>query len=357
MIPGDGGRRSRRGFAYQDAVSLLACLDMHEGKYIQVSWENLEDVQCETPTGPLYKQVKTQEGGQERYSIAKVCKAEKVGNPHSSILGKLFTGKPLTEGTRFSLVMNEVPQKNLLCFTKDSPPCENRPAEKKEIASKLSGLKLPDGRGIDWCIDRFEVEVRPRSIDDIEAVAKSALEPYVKEVLKQTPLTTELEDILIALLGRIERDARKPVVTVWSENDFAEVLKSCVRKVSRVSETGELEPLESLSSKLRPTGVTAEEASRMADMMTRYRRKYRSSVGQTHEDYDTLADEIYAICTEVSAQRRIGLVAPGAEAYNTTLARVREISAVANGAVSPATAYAVLSDITARCQNRYADAS
>ncbi|MFM9458404.1 dsDNA nuclease domain-containing protein [Streptomyces europaeiscabiei] len=57
--PADGGRRSRRGFAYQDAVTLLDCLDMHEGLWTQVSWEDLEDIVCRDGDAPAYRQVKT----------------------------------------------------------------------------------------------------------------------------------------------------------------------------------------------------------------------------------------------------------------------------------------------------------
>jgi hypothetical protein len=59
LAPADGGRRSRRGFLYQDAVTLLDCLDMLDGHWTEVSWEDLEDILCFRGTVPVYRQVKT----------------------------------------------------------------------------------------------------------------------------------------------------------------------------------------------------------------------------------------------------------------------------------------------------------
>ena len=70
-----------------------------------------------------------------------------------------------------------------------------------------------------------------------------------------------------------------------------------------------------------------------------------------------LADEVHAICSRVMAERRAGRIPAGSEAYFETLTRVESLSAVSSGIVSLARAHAVLADITARCQNRYADAS
>jgi hypothetical protein len=59
LAPADGGRRSRRGFAYQDVVTLLDCLDMLDGQWTSVSWEDLEDILCYRDGAPNYRQVKT----------------------------------------------------------------------------------------------------------------------------------------------------------------------------------------------------------------------------------------------------------------------------------------------------------
>ncbi|WP_157901972.1 dsDNA nuclease domain-containing protein, partial [Streptomyces kanasensis] len=110
LAPADGGRRSRRGFLYQDAVTLLDCLDMLDGHWTAVSWEDLEDILCHRGTEPVYRQVKTIEGAGKRHSVADVCRPDptkKLENrtPETSYLGKLFLGKSLPEGTRFTLIV------------------------------------------------------------------------------------------------------------------------------------------------------------------------------------------------------------------------------------------------------------
>lgn len=359
VIPGDGGRRSRRGFAYQDAVTLLACLDMEKLGHTQISWEDLEDIQCASGDVPIYKQVKTQEGAQARFSIAAICRAEKNKDPHTSILGKLFSGKPLPDGALFTLIVNETPNADLYCFlsANDGRDRSHLEVHKQDIVTRLTGLAVSDERDLNWCVDRFEIEVRQRDIEDVENDALRKLEPYAVEMLRAAPLISELDNALTAILTCIAREARAKEVTTWTVEEFQAKLQSCISRAIGVGQNGELQPLIPLRDKLAPTGVSEEEADRIAETMTRFRRLYRSSVGLQQETYNDLSDDIHAICTEVMAKRRGGEISAGAESYMKTLEQVKNLPQVTSGEIPLRHAHALLSDITARCQNRYADAS
>jgi hypothetical protein len=91
--------------------------------------------------------------------------------------------------------------------------------------------------------------------------------------------------------------------------------------------------------------------------MLAFRRTRRSSVGGRRQHFDTLADKVYAICQVATAQRRGGLLAAGPATYNATVLEISRMPEVRSGEVPLSEALAVLSDITARCQNRYEDAS
>jgi hypothetical protein len=60
--PGAYGRRSRRGFYFQDACALLDCLDLLEGAWDCVTLEHFEDIICEAP-GRVTSSVVVDEGG------------------------------------------------------------------------------------------------------------------------------------------------------------------------------------------------------------------------------------------------------------------------------------------------------
>ncbi|MPY54255.1 hypothetical protein [Streptomyces acidicola] len=99
------------------------------------------------------------------------------------------------------------------------------------------------------------------------------------------------------------------------------------------------------------------EAEAQHDAMLAYRRTYRASVGTRRRAYDDLADQINAICTLTMAKRRAGRLDAGSAAYFETLVAVSELPEVTSRQFTLTEAHAVLSDITARCQNRYGDAS
>jgi hypothetical protein len=87
------------------------------------------------------------------------------------------------------------------------------------------------------------------------------------------------------------------------------------------------------------------------------RRRRRASIGTRRQQLDDLADDVHALCTVTMAERRSGLIPPGSDAYQATVLKVAQMSQVADRTYNLVDALATLSDITARCLNRYVDAS
>ncbi|MFZ3572312.1 dsDNA nuclease domain-containing protein [Streptomyces sp. BH097] len=360
LAPADGGRRSRRGFAYQDVVTLLDCLDMLGGQWTSVSWEALEDILCHRDSAPNYRQVKTIEEAGIRHSVASVCKPESAQKTaETSYLGKLFLGKPLPDGTRFTLIVNEMPQRDLHEFAVE----RNRPRRpvsetiRNQVIAKLNGLQLPDDRDIAWCVDRLDVLVAGRTIEDVEREALHRLAPYVGELLGTGAMYEEVEEVMTWLMRGIERSARALRPQDFSLDAFRTALETSVRKVTGRRRDGSTEPLMTLQEKLLPAGVSGAEAEGLHDAMLAFRRRRRSSIGSRRQQLDDLADDVHALCTVTMVERRSGLIAPGAEAYQETVLKVANLPQVADRTHSVTDALATLSDITARCLNRYADAS
>jgi hypothetical protein len=360
LAPADGGRRSRRGFAYQDVVTLLDCLDMLDGQWASVSWEDLEDILCYRDGAPNYRQVKTTEEAGNRPSVASVCRPETAQKTaETSYLGKLFLGKPLPEGTRFTLITNEMPQPDLYEFAveRDHRRGPVSEATRIDVITRLSGLQLPDGRDVAWCVDRLDVLVAGRTIEDIEREALQRLAPHVSELLGTGAMYEEVVEVMTWLIKDIERNARALRPRAFSSEDFRTALETSVRKVTGRRRDGSTEPLMTLQEKLQPTGVSEAEAEGLHDAMLAFRRRRRASIGTKRQQLDDLADDVYALCTVTMVERRSGLIAPGAAAYEATVLKVANLPQVADRTHSVTDALATLSDITARCLNRYADAS
>lgn len=358
MIPGDGGRRSRRGFAYQDAVTLLDCLDMHEGSFEEVGFEDIDDIICTIGGHTTYRQVKTKEDG-TRHSISTICMPEKKQQPQTSILGRLFLNKPLTDGARFSLILNETPTADLGAFKIERGDVRGPVREKhcRDIANRLKNLTLPDGITIEWCIGRFEVLIEPRTIEDVEAKILNRLVEPVTKLLGAPPLYSELVDILIGLSVLVARDAWAPTPHRWNTVLFAARLQETVTRFTGIRSDGSVEPLPSLADKLRPAGIPIQEAQAQTETMLRYRRRYRSAIGQEREYFDTLNDHVYAVCTQISADRRAGKFVDPRTAYAATIKEVSMLQPMGTRSIPLPDKLAALSDVTARCQNRYSDES
>ncbi|MEV6595088.1 dsDNA nuclease domain-containing protein [Streptomyces acidicola] len=327
LTPADGGRRSRRGFAYQDAVTLLDCLDMLEGQWTAVSWEDLEDILCHRDGAPVYRQVKTIEEVGTRHSIANVCRPEEKKAADSSYLGKLFLGKPLPDGTRFTFIVNETPQRDLYEFVaeRDRPRGPVSADARVDIVQRLRGVQLPDGRDSGWCVDRVDVLVEARTIDQVEAEAMARLAPLVEACLGEKPPRCG---------PRRQRAQSNPATA---------------RRFHRtVDET------QAQAAGCRNTGARGGSPARCHPRLPsdlprqcrypapRVRRSSRSDQRHLHaHDGET---------TRRTSRRRLGGVLE-------TLVAVSELPEVTSRQFTLAEAHAVLSGITARCQNRYADAS
>ncbi|MEV5062255.1 dsDNA nuclease domain-containing protein [Streptomyces sp. N1] len=365
VAPADGGRRSRRGFLYQDAVTLLDCLDMLDGLWTAVSWEDLEDILCHRGDAPAYRQVKTVEGADKRHSIADVCRADQTKKPENrtastSYLGKLFLGKPLPDGARFTLIVNEVPAADLYQFVCDRGlnPQPVTGASRERVLERLAELTFPDGRDLAWCVDRLDVLVTARTVEQVEQEAFQRLYPYVRDYLGQEPLVPEVDEVLKSLVSvHIGRSAAKRTPRRHTADDFRSILEECIRKSTGQRRDGTTERLMTLADKLSPAGIPQAEAERQHESMLSFRQARRRSVGMSRERYDALSDRVYAICQITTARRRMGLIQPGQPAYAATLEAIVKMPEVESGQVELSDALAILSDVTARCQNRYEDAS
>lgn len=112
-----------------------------------------------------------------------------------------------------------------------------------------------------------------------------------------------------------------------------------------------------LTQKLRPAGIPDAEAERQHESLLAFRQARRQSVGLGRRRLDALSDKVFAICQVTSARWRGGVIQAGQAAYMATVQAILDIPEVQSGEVALSDALAVLSDITARCQNRYEDAS
>jgi hypothetical protein len=352
----DAGRRSRRGFAYQDAVTLLDCLDMHDGLYDSVGFEDLDDIVCCSAGHTTFRQVKTQEDG-NRVSIATVCRPEVKGRVETSVLGRLFSGKPLSHNTRFCLVLNETPQADLGAFKIERGDCRDAVSVEhcQALITRLEKLPVPGGVPISWYVDRFEVLVEARTIDQVEDAILRRLAKPIADLLAQPPLHEELEDVLIRLSTLLARDARSIRARTWDAASFAAGLDRLITAATGRRRDGTEAPLEDLVSKLGKAGVPPPEAEEHARAAREFRLRYRSAVGGERQAIEGLYDHVFAICAEISARRRAGEIAPGPAAYAATVNAVCDRPLVPERIVSQPERLAVLSEVTSRCQNRYTD--
>jgi len=352
----DAGRRSRRGFAYQDAVTLLDCLDMHDGLYDSVGFEGLDDIVCVSGQHATFRQVKTQEDG-SRHSIASVCRPEIKDRVETSVLGRLFSGKPLSDGTRFCLVLNETPQPDLGAFKIERGDARSTVSTEncQAIITRLEKLPVAKGATVAWYVERFEVLVEARTIDQVEDAILRRLAKPVAALLGQAPLHPELEDVLFRLGAIMARDARTVQARSWDCGSFAAELDRLITAATGRRRDGTDAPLEDLIGKLGRAGVPAAEAEEHARAAREFRLRYRSAIGGERQAIDSLYDHVFAICAEVSARRRAGEIAAGPAAYAATVDAVCNRPLVPARTVSQPDRLATLSEITSRCQNRYSD--
>lgn len=357
----EGGRRARRGFTYQDLVTLLDCLELGT-LYSKVCFEDVEDIVCFGIAGDRvsYRQVKTIEGGgrQSTATVTRPDKSTKPGQPkrlETSILGKLFNAKPdigLIE--RFTLVLNEEPLPGLQGFccdrtTEPTPTAEN----KTELIDKLDKLALRDGCTIEKCVDALEVIVEGRTIEEVQNKLVDKLHARVLGHLGIEPFHADLKEILERLLAVVARDARAVESKAWTANEFNKLLEGIITQATgRRADGGEV-PLPALAHKLSAAGLTEPEIDAQNQSWLRYRQEHRSAVGTKLQELDKVSDEVHAVTVQINARRRAGGIGDGPEAYAATIEAMGTLSARLG--TTPTLTLQTLSDVTSRCQNRYRD--
>lgn len=330
---------------------------MHAGHFDEVGFEDLDDIICIAGSHTKYRQVKTKEDG-TRHSISTICTPEIKGKPETSIIGRLFCGKPIAGSCSFCLLLNETPNGNLRAFkilrsgTRGPIPDQC----KDDLRERLEGMPLPNGTTPGWCIDRFEVLVESRTIDEVEAIILRRLVEPVAKVLGSEPLPSELEDILVRLGHLVRREAQAVTPQRWKSDKFETFLRKEIARATGHQPDGSITPLPSLSKKLAPARVPDDEAIAQTEAMLSYRRRYRSAIGDERATFNTLNDHVFATCMDISARRRAGLIADGPPAYAATIQAVKHIE-IAGATIPMPDKLAALSDVTARCRNRYSDDS
>lgn len=357
----EGGRRARRGFTYQDLVTLLDCLELGT-LYSEVCFEDVEDIVCYGIAGDcvIYRQVKTMEGGgrQSTASVTRPDKPKKPGGPkrvETSILGKLFTAKPdIGLAERFTLVLNEEPLPGLQGFccdrtTEPTPTADN----KTEIIDKLDMLDLRDWCTIDHCVAALGVIVEGRTIQDVQRKLVDKLHARAVSHLGVEPFHADLKEILERLLAVVARDARAVESKAWTADEFKKLLGRIITQATGRRADGGQVPLPALAHKLSAAGLTEPEIDAQDQSWLRYRQEYRSAVGTKLHELDKLSDEVHAVTVQINARRRAGGIEDGPAAYAETV-KAMDVLAGRLG-TSPALTLQTLSDVTSRCQNRYRD--
>lgn len=54
-------------------------------------------------------------------------------------------------------------------------------ASRERVLERLAELTFPDGRDLAWCVDRLDVLVTARTVEQVEQEAFQRLYPYVRD--------------------------------------------------------------------------------------------------------------------------------------------------------------------------------
>jgi hypothetical protein len=353
--PGEGARRSRRGYYFQDLCALRHCLAMADGRWTAVTSDGDEDITSasEAPAIVEYCQIKTEEFPRTPWTVARLCEAERSGDRATSILGRLFLDKPLPDPAMFRLVGNVPLHPDLRPLTPGA--ASSRDAVITAIGSRLGALPLRDGRSIRWCLERLEVENVAGNADALEAMALRELGATALR-LSVGLLPNELETLLEGLIGYIQTTAREVNPAPIARDDFAAELRSRGAAATRATSAAAGPGAPTLSDKLAAAGVGPEQIAAFQQTHFEFTRTYRSSLPHRTAQLDDLTERIRMACVELSLRRREGSIMPGAEMFAATNSAVRDLHSAGDweGRGIPLTiAYGVLHDVTARCQHRY----
>lgn len=359
--PGDSARRSRRGFRYQDVHALDRCLDTIDGIWDEVAVEGEEDVTCHR-TGPTgceqHEQVKTVEDPKQLWSVSKVCQGEK-GEIDRSILGKLFLGKSLHTSVVFVLILNEGVGNDLRVLTKteaDRDPKDLKTC-RTALCTKLKGLSLPDGVTLEWCVERLSIEVRPREIEELEALVIQRLASVIKTACLERPLNEELETVFSLVMEKVGAEARSKNPQTYNAAAVSALVKGEFTKIDKPVEAMSADGDTSrLRKKVTPLHFEEEAIKKVVGMHLEHRRAFRRADPARQHAVQAMVDDVFSVCSVVAAQRNGGQIAPGTDTYVATVNAVRELHAsggYTEDGFSLADLQRAMWDVTSRCQHRF----
>ncbi len=327
---------------------------MLEGRWDSVLPEGEEDVVCQAEDESSLAQVKTVEDPTQLWTASLVCRPETPGRIDTSILGRLFTGKTLSDETRFLLVTNERVGRDLRPLT--SLDGGNRTGIEDDVVTRLEGLAL-DGRDVRWCVERLMIEECENTADGLEAQVERRL-AFVSAGRGFPLLPNELSELLDKLLLHVQERSRDRQASPIKRDDLETLLDEWADRIQADTSSNMQSPDEALRPKLEAAGLDPEEIRRCEDMRIRFSRRRRAAVGRERTELDALVDEIAMACLGVKARRNAGDIEPGLGSVEAALASVTELHGQRGWDardISLATAYGALHDVTGRCQNRYVD--
>lgn len=312
---------------------------------------------CESddPQEKCFVQVKTVENPVQLWSPARLCQPERAGEPHTSILGRLFTGKDLDDPSTFLLVVNKRVNPFLRPLVRGSE--EDSTAARGDLASRLTGVE-PSGRSLHWCLERFRIVECDNTADGLESQVHRHLGVLAKARSKAL-LVHEVEGVLDRLVAFVQEMSRGDVHETIRKEAAEQVLLAAADEISLETELRIASVNETLRAKLEAAGLEEAEIRRCEAMRFQFSRARRSAVGRERAALDEVADEIAMACISIKARRRAGTIDPGIASLEAAIGKVDELHVIRQWqgrGVSLILSYGALHDITGRCQNRYVDA-
>ncbi len=356
ISPGDGARRSRRGYYFQDLCTVRCCFGLLDGTWSSITADGNEDIECVEASlaAPVeYVQVKTEEFPSRPWNVVQLCAAERPRQPETSILGRLFTGKRLPDGARFLLISNVQLHAELRPFV--SPVTADRAPASATIAARLSSLPISDGRDVRWCVERLRIQHVAGDADALEAMVLRDLGTAATQ-LNFGLMPNELEALLEGLVAFVQRHARDMVPAPMSADafrtEFAAQAQAAVAGTDAL--LGPTAP--TLAEKLQAAGMDTDQVLALQDTHLRYLRTRRSALPDFAVLLDELTEEIRMRCISLRLERREGTIAPGGMLFTRTREAVEHVHSAGNWGARGVTltlAYGALHDVTSRCQHRY----
>jgi hypothetical protein len=333
---------------------------MLQGHWDEVVCEGDEDITCTKRNPPRcwYRQVKTVEDPRRLWSPAMLCQSETGGNIQTSVLGRLFTVKPMPDDARFVLVLNENVNDDLrsLVVRDRASRHQESPELLKHLEERLAELAPAGNRSIRWCLERLHIEVRGRTIEDVENKARSRVNDLCREIRTYALLMDEVEDILVDLLGVVAASSKAEEPIPLTSAFFKERVVSSVERRAGMLLDGTMSAPEAIGEKLDKAQLTSSEIQHAREMHLTFAGWCRQAVGDRKQLLIALTDSVFMACQGVSADRRSGIISDGLPAYKATLGAVRRAFDEENFGARGATmseAWAALANITARCRHRY----